>query len=125
MAASNPDTGPHPDYDPNAWHDDTVYGMRFCTPDLISPHEVADDWTRAFILDIDHIVAWVRTENGIRFRVAPADLIFLDASDLEMAIDWGIPVGRPACTNRRLILSHANPRLARGRCRRSTVGELR
>ena len=89
MAARNPETRPDPDYDPYAWHDDTVYGMRFCTPDLISPHEITDDWTSAFILDIDHIVAWVRAGNGIRFRVAPADLIFCDARDLEMVIDWG------------------------------------
>lgn len=89
MAASKPDTGPNPDYDPHVWHDDTIYGLRFCTPDLISPHEAADDWTSALILDIDHIVAWVRAEHGIRFHIAPADLIFLDANDLEMAIDWG------------------------------------
>ncbi|MDA0785693.1 MAG: hypothetical protein O3B37_05320 [Proteobacteria bacterium] len=98
MATPAPDL----DYDPYAWHDDTVYGMRFRTPDLISPHLSPDgvplqlasgDWTSAFILDIDHIVAWVRSEDGIRFRVAPADLIFLDACDLEMAIDWGDSAG--------------------------------
>jgi len=85
MAAHNSDS----DYDPHAWHDDTVYGMRFHTPDLISPHELADDWSSLFILDIDHIVAWVRDGDEMRFRVAPADLIFHDACDLEMAIDWG------------------------------------
>lgn len=78
-----------PGYDPHAWHGDTVYGMRFHTPDLIAPHENADDWTSAFILDIDHIVARVRADDAMRFRVAPADLIFRDARDLEMAVDWG------------------------------------
>lgn len=80
---------PDPEYDSHAWHDDTVYGMRFHKPDLISPHGLPDDWTSLFILDIDHIVDWVRADAGVRFRVAPADLIFRDASDLEMAIDWG------------------------------------
>lgn len=99
MATPAPDL----DYDPYVWHDDTVYGMRFRTPDLLSPHLLPDggplqlasgDWTSAFILDIDHIVAWVRNDDGIRFRVAPADLIFLDVCDLEMAIDWGDSGGR-------------------------------
>lgn len=80
MAASTSE----PEYDPHAWHDDTLHGMRFRTPDL-----VRGDWTSAFILDIDHIVAWVKEGDAMRFRVAPADLMFHDVCDLEMAIDWG------------------------------------
>lgn len=93
MAARNPESRPGPDYDPHAWHDDIVCGMRFHTPDLTSPQqirgEIADDWTSMFILDIDHIVAWVHGEDGDRFHVAPADLIFRNVSELEMTIDWG------------------------------------
>lgn len=78
-----------PDYDPYVWHDDTVYGMRFCTPDLISAPDAGGDWTSAFILDIDHIVAWVRDGEQVRFLVAPADLMFRNVCDLELAVDWG------------------------------------
>lgn len=82
-----PDT--ETDYDPYAWHDDTVYAMRFHTPDLSAPLDTADDWASLFVLDIDHIVAWVGAGTTARFRVAPADLIFREVCDLEMAVDWG------------------------------------
>ncbi len=77
------------DYDPYVWHDDTLYGMRFHTPDLTTPNPGASDWASLFILDIDHIVAWVRAGETMRFRIAPADLIFREVCDLEMAVDWG------------------------------------
>ena len=77
------------DYDPRVWHDDTLYGMRFHTPDLIAPSPDAADWASLFILDIDHIVAWVCAGEKVSFRVAPADLIFREVCDLEMAVDWG------------------------------------
>ena len=87
------------DYDPYVWHDDTIYGMRFhkpdlAGPDLTSPDLCADDWTSLFTLDIDHIVAWVPAGERVRFRVAPADLIFRDVCDLEMAVDWGDSKGQ-------------------------------
>ncbi len=72
------------DYDPHLWHNDTVYAMRLRTAD-----PDADDWTSAFVLDIDHIVEWVDDDARMRFRVAPADLAFHDVCDLEMHVDWG------------------------------------
>ena len=77
------------EYDPYAWHDDTVYVMRFHTPDLISPPDRPDDWASLFVLDIDHIVAWACAGEDVRFSVAPADLIFREVCDLEIAVDWG------------------------------------
>ena len=82
------------DYDPYVWHDDALYGMRFHTPDLNAPDPLASDWTSLFILDIDHIVAWVSAGDGVRFRVVPADLVFREVCDLKMAVDWGDSKGQ-------------------------------
>ncbi len=77
--------GPVSDFEGLSWHDDTLYGLRF---------EIGDsfrgDWRADLVLDIDHIVAWVRGEAGqFRFRVAPATLVFHGVTDLKIAIDWG------------------------------------
>ena len=68
-----------------SWHDDTLYGLRFDVGDSFQ-----GDWRADLVLDIDHIVAWVRGEAGkVRFRVAPATLVFHGVTDLKIAIDWG------------------------------------
>ena len=73
------------EHDPYAWHDDTVHGLRF---DIGDPD--AGDWRAELVLDIDHIVEWLRGEDGrVRFRVAPANLTFHDVTDLRIVIDWG------------------------------------
>jgi hypothetical protein len=67
------------DFDPYLWHDNSVHGMRFET----------GEWYSRLILDIDHIVEWVEeSEEGHHFRVAPADLIFDNAEDLAIDVDW-------------------------------------
>ncbi len=72
------------DFDPFVWHDDPLYGFarRLGEP-------AANDWRSDLVLDIDHIVEWVRSDAGVRFRVAPATLVFSGASDLRIALDWG------------------------------------
>ncbi|MGB0572827.1 MAG: hypothetical protein ACPGQM_12350 [Alphaproteobacteria bacterium] len=77
------------DYDPHVWRDDTLYGMWFHALALVAPNPGAADWASLFILDIDHIVAWDCAGEKVRFRVAPADLIFREVCDLEMAVDLG------------------------------------
>lgn len=74
----------HDDFDEISWHDDEIWGLelRVGDPDR-------GDWTSDLFLDIDHIVEWVRTGDGIRFRVAPADLVFHGATDLRIEIDSG------------------------------------
>jgi hypothetical protein len=79
------------DYDPHAWHDDTVYAMRFRAADPDS-----DIWSSSFELDIDHIVDWLGDRDGTRFRIVPADLVFHGVSDLAMFVDWGNSRGRIA-----------------------------
>jgi len=73
------------DFDRFSWHDDPVYGLALRIGD-----PAANDWRSDLVLDIDHIVEWVRNEDGIRFRVAPATLVFHGVSDLRIDIDWGM-----------------------------------
>ncbi len=76
---------PVSDFDGLSWHDDTLYGLRFDVGDSFQ-----GDWHADLVLDIDHIVEWVRGEAGkVQFRVAPANLIFHGVTDLKIAIDWG------------------------------------
>jgi hypothetical protein len=68
-----------------SWHDDTVYGLRFAVGDIDR-----GDWRSELVLDLDHIVEWLcGSDRGVRFRVAPATLVFHDTTDLRIALDWG------------------------------------
>jgi hypothetical protein len=68
-----------------SWHDDTVYGLRFAVGDI-----ARGDWRSELVLDLDHIVEWLcGQDRSVRFRVAPATLIFHDVTDLRIALDWG------------------------------------
>ena len=79
-------------YDPHAWHDDTLYGLGFRIGD---PER--GDWRSDLVLDIDHIVEWLKLANGrFGFRVAPAELVFHDVTDLKLAVDWGDSGGQVA-----------------------------
>ncbi len=73
------------DFDDLSWHDDPIYGLSLRLGD---PH--ANDWRSDLVLDIDHIVEWVRSAESFRFRVAPATLIFHGTTDLRIDIDWGM-----------------------------------
>lgn len=72
------------DFDALSWHDNLIYAIRFDIGDAAQ-----DDWRSDLVFDIDHIVEWVREAGGIRFRVAPATLIFHSVSDLRVAVDFG------------------------------------
>lgn len=76
---------PVSDFESLSWHDDTLYGLRFDVGDSFQ-----GDWHSDLVLDIDHIVEWVRGESGgMRFRVAPATLVFHGVTDLKIDMDWG------------------------------------
>jgi hypothetical protein len=68
-----------------SWHDDTDYGLRFEVGD-----SARGDWRSELVLELDHIVEWVcGSDRSVRFRVAPATLVFHDITDLRIALDWG------------------------------------
>ena len=76
---------PDSDFDRMSWHDNVVYGLRFDVGDTFR-----GDWHSNLVLDIDYIAEWVCDAEGrCRFRVAPANLTFHDATDLRIAVDWG------------------------------------
>jgi hypothetical protein len=67
------------------WHDDTLYGLRFEVGDV-----ARGDWRSELVLDLDHIVEWLcGSDRSVRFRVAPATLVFHDVTDVRIALDWG------------------------------------
>jgi len=75
-----------------SWHDNAVYGLRLEIGD-----PARDDWRSELVLDLDHIVEWVRCGEGpVRFRVAPASLTFHDVTDLQVAVDCGDTGGQVA-----------------------------
>lgn len=68
-----------------SWHDNLIYSIAFDTAD-----PEAEDWRSDLVLDIDHIVEWVRaSDERMRFRVAPAHLTFHGVTDFSGALDWG------------------------------------
>ena len=80
------------DFDDLWWHDNALYGLRLDVGDC-----TRGDWRSDLVLDIDHIVAWLRDADGqIRFRVAPATLTFHDVTDLRIEVDCGDSGGRVA-----------------------------
>jgi hypothetical protein len=76
-----------------SWHDNHIYGL-----ELLLGEPELDDWTSELVLDIDHIVEWVPTQEGMRFRLAPATLVFHGVTDLRIDVDWGATGFRVAPT---------------------------
>ena len=70
------------EYDPYRFHDNQIHGIAFRTAD---PDR--GDWTSDLILDIDHVLEWVRDGDRIRFRVQPATLTFHGVTDLRLSLD--------------------------------------
>ncbi len=67
-----------------SWHDNLIYGLRI---DAADPDNGL--WRSDLVLDIDHILEWLRLEDGsFRFRVAPATLTFHDVTDLRISVAY-------------------------------------
>ena len=72
-----------PDDEPE-WHDNLIYGLHFQPAD---PDRGL--WRSNLVLDIDHIVEWLcGTDGRVRFRVAPASLVFRDVTNLKIDVDF-------------------------------------
>ena len=67
-----------------SWHDNHIHGIALRVGDPL-----AGDWTSDLVLDIDHVLDWVREDGGTRFRVAPATLTFHGVTDRYIHIDDG------------------------------------
>ena len=70
------------DYEQMGWHDSSIYGMSFLTPN--------DGAATHLAFDIDYIFKWVHPVHPkeiFSFWVAPCTLVFKDTFDLTMNID--------------------------------------
>lgn len=66
-----------------SWHDNAVHGFRVI--------EGPDGCSGELVLDIDYLVEWLPPKakgDGFEFRIAPADLIFHEATDLVISVDY-------------------------------------
>ena len=65
------------------WHDNHVHGFRIVE---------GEHGAGQLILDLDHILEWLPGPNsGFRFRIARAELRFLEVTSLRMTIDYATP----------------------------------
>ena len=66
-------------FDAMSWHDNYVHALRI----------VEGDWgTGKLILDIDHILEWRKTADGMRFLIVAAVLTFHDVLNLRLSLDY-------------------------------------
>ncbi len=72
------------DFEQLSWHDNHVYAVRLDVGDTEQ-----NEWRSELVFDVDHIVEWVKGENGVLFRVAPATLRFHNVTDLKIHVDGG------------------------------------
>ena len=67
------------EYDTMDWHDAAIHGLRF----IMGQHGLGE-----FVLDIDYILEWIKTENYFTLRRQPATLTFRGVYNLRMRIDY-------------------------------------
>ena len=68
------------DFDAMSWHDNAVHAIRVVE---------GESGVAELVLDIDFIVEWLPPANGaFAFRIAPADLVFHEVSNLVVSIDY-------------------------------------
>ncbi len=87
------------------FHDDSIYAIR-----LISPEPDQKDWRSELVLDIDHILDWIRHDNGqISFRLVQANLCFANVSNLKVTFGYPdtsispLPIDRIACSDKAAV----------------------
>ncbi len=72
------------DFEQLSWRDCRLWGMAFRAGD-------ANDLASELVLDIDFIVDRIAAPDGksTRYRIAPANLVFEEVTDLRIGLDWG------------------------------------
>jgi len=69
-------------FDEMSWHDNYVHALR-----IVEVSDGAGD----LILDVDHIVEWIKNGNAFNFRIVPVTLTFHDVMFLRMTLDYATP----------------------------------
>lgn len=72
----------HERFEEMSWHDNHVHALR-----VVQGRYGAG----RLILDLDYIMEWVTQADGIRFRIIPATLTFLDVTNLRISLDYATP----------------------------------
>lgn len=72
------------DFESLSWHDVHVHGFRLGV-------SKSDQGTADLVFDIDYILKWDKADHGFLFTVCRAELIFHDASDLKLIVDYATP----------------------------------
>jgi hypothetical protein len=62
-----------------SWHDNHVHALR-----IVETGDGAGD----LILDIDHIVEWIKGDRGFQFRIVPASLTFHEVMFPRISLDY-------------------------------------
>jgi hypothetical protein len=70
------------EFDQMSWHDNHVHALR-----IVETGDGAGD----LILDVDHIVEWIKGDPGFQFRIVPVTLTFHDVMFLRMSLDYATP----------------------------------
>ena len=69
------------DFESTSWHDNHIHAFRFVE---------GKDGTGDLVLDLDHIVEWVKGEGDrFKFKVVPATLTFHEVMFLRISVDFG------------------------------------
>lgn len=72
------------DFEHLSWHDVHVHGLRLASVD--ERHGTAD-----LVLDIDYILKWQKSDQGLEFTICPAELVFRDVFGLRFELDYATP----------------------------------
>ncbi len=69
------------DFDSLSWHDVHVHGLRFASFKV-------EEGSTELVLDIDFILKWEDSAQGILFTLCPAELTFHDVFGLKLELDY-------------------------------------
>lgn len=65
-----------------SWHDNYVHALRIVQGD----HGAGE-----LVLDLDYILEWIKGADGMRFRILPANLRFIEVTALRITLDYASP----------------------------------
>jgi len=65
-----------------SWHDNYVHALRIAQGE----HGAGE-----LILDVDYILEWIKGAEGMRFRILPVNLRFIEVRALRITLDYASP----------------------------------
>jgi hypothetical protein len=65
-----------------SWHDNYVHALRI----VQGGHGAGE-----LVLDLDYILEWIKGADGMRFRILPVNLRFIEVTTLRITLDYASP----------------------------------